>query len=226
MIAPRTLKNRPARPIWPARSGPPAARPEMAYHFLPPEGTQTAVQPLLPRVASGDPDAVREVIRRYGGLIWSIGRRLSASREDAEDGVQQVFLQLWKSAARFDPERASETTFIAMVARRSFITRLRSRTRRPEHVSLDSAPDASGRQHVAIESSAEAALACRFLEDLTPSQRQVITLSVLEGMSHQEIAEATGTPLGTVKSHIRRGLQALRARIEAQRAGEEGGQGA
>src|SRR5436190_14026687 len=85
--------------------------------------------PLLGRVAAGDEAAVRECLARYGGLVWSIARRFEPS--DAEDAVQEIFLDLWKSAARFDRAVASETAFVAMIARRRLIDRRRTRGRRP-----------------------------------------------------------------------------------------------
>src|ERR1041385_2281154 len=84
---------------------------------------------LLARVAGGDPRAVRDCIARYGGLVWSIARRFEAA--DAEDAVQEIFLDLWKSAARFDGRIASEAAFVAMIARRRLIDRKRTRGRRP-----------------------------------------------------------------------------------------------
>src|SRR5262245_66294972 len=94
-----------------------------------PTSRPQATASLLARVAEGDAIAVRECIARYGGLVWSIARRFELA--DAEDAVQEIFLDLWKSAARFDPNIASETAFIAMIARRRLIDRRRTRKRRP-----------------------------------------------------------------------------------------------
>src|SRR5438132_13118196 len=94
----------------------------------------TTTEDLLPRVARGDGVAVEQCVDRYGGLIWQIALRFSATRADAEDAVQEVFIDLWKSAARFDPTRASETTFVAMIARRRLIDRKRAHDRAPKQV--------------------------------------------------------------------------------------------
>ncbi|MCX5746449.1 MAG: sigma-70 family RNA polymerase sigma factor, partial [Proteobacteria bacterium] len=94
-----------------------------------PQQPPATVTPLLARVAVGDRGALRECLDRYGGLVWSIARRFEAS--EAEDAVQEIFVDLWKSAVRYDPEVASEPTFIAMIARRRLIDRRRSRGRRP-----------------------------------------------------------------------------------------------
>jgi RNA polymerase sigma-70 factor (ECF subfamily) len=68
-------------------------------------------------VGEGDTRAVAECIDRFGGLIWSLARRLSAGPADAEDAVQEVFIALWENAGRFDPEKGAEVTFVAMIAR-------------------------------------------------------------------------------------------------------------
>src|SRR5678816_3425476 len=92
---------------------------------------------LLGRVAAGVPGAVDECIARYGGLVWTLARRFSSNSADAEDATQEIFLDLWRSAARFDPIAASETTFVALIARRRLIDRRRRRQRRGDTEPLD-----------------------------------------------------------------------------------------
>ena len=92
---------------------------------------------ILSRVASGDPTAVEQCIARYGGLVWTIARKLSPTLADAEDAVQEVFVQLWQQAKRFDPSCGSEATFVTMIARRRLIDRLRKLQRRPTPASFD-----------------------------------------------------------------------------------------
>jgi RNA polymerase sigma-70 factor (ECF subfamily) len=166
--------------------------------------------PCLPRVATGDRAAIRECIQRYGGLVWSLARRASGGGSDAEDAVQEIFLDLWKSAARFDPQVGSETTFIATIARRRLIDRRRQRQRRPETDPLSERQPASASGATAPERGAEAALAARALEQLRPEQRQVLIMTACQGLSHEEVASSTGMPLGTVKAHARRGLMRVR----------------
>ena len=167
-------------------------------------------EPLLHRVAQGDRKAMQACIDRYGGLVWSMALKLSPSRADAEDATQEIFLGLWQSAKRFDAQRASETTFIAMIARRRLVDRLRGSSRRKgAHEPLD--PETTPSQdHKRLEASVEAQAAARALETLPEERKEVLKLALYEGMSHQQIAERTGLPLGTVKSHVRRGLTALR----------------
>src|SRR5689334_2870619 len=118
---------------------------------------------LLARVAAGDAAAVRECIAQYGGLVWSIARRFELS--DAEDAVQEIFLDLWKSAARFDPSIASEATFIAMIARRRLIDRRRTRRRRPTTEQLPEVPSIPD-QAMGPEANAEAQKAAAALGQL------------------------------------------------------------
>lgn len=179
-------------------------------------------QGILERIAGGDEAAVKECLDRYSGLVWSLARRFSPTRSDAEDAVQEIFLSLWRSAARYDPEKASEVTFIATVARRRLIDRNRARSARPDTDGIEvpeNAPSRSGPGQ--IEAAPDVARAAEALGALRPEQRQVVELAVVRGLSHSQIAELTGMPLGTVKTHARRGLQRVR---EALGAGKEGGE--
>ena len=171
---------------------------------------------MLLAVARGDARAVRDCMDRYSGLVWSIARRMSPNETDAEDAVQEIFIDLWKSAHRFDPEKSAEKTFVVMIARRRLIDRLRRFKRVPEMDSLDheNAPDSGVNAHERMERDAEAQIAVDALGKLRPEQRRLVELSVLKGIPHGEIAASTGIPLGTVKSHIRRGLIALREALD------------
>src|SRR5450755_3811278 len=86
---------------------------------------------MLQRIASGDSAAVRECIDQYGGLVWSIARRLSRTPSDAEDATQEIFLDIWRSAARFDATQGSDKVFITTIARRRLIDRLRKTSSEP-----------------------------------------------------------------------------------------------
>ncbi len=165
--------------------------------------------PLLGRVAAGDPTAVRECLARYGNLVWSIARRFEAA--DAEDAVQEIFLDLWKSAARFDPQIASEAAFVTMISRRRLIDRRRSRGRRPATDPMTELPALEDRGSQP-DVCAEASQARAALDQLRPEQRQVL-VATCHGLSHGEIAAQTGMPLGTVKAHARRGLMSIRAAL-------------
>ena len=170
---------------------------------------------LLPRLAAGEADAASRCLDRYGGLVWSLARRHTASPADAEDAVQDIFIDIWKSADRFDPEKAAEATFITMIARRRLIDRHRFAQRRPQTDPLDPVaeklPNPQLRQ---MEASVEARLAERALRTLEPKVQRVILLSTYQGMSHGQIADHTGIPLGTVKTYIRRGLLQVKKMLQ------------
>lgn len=172
--------------------------------------------PLLPRIAAGEQAAVAECLTRYGGLVWSLARRFCSSQQAAEDAVQEIFLNIWKAAERFDPTLSAETTFVAMIARRKLIDLNRKRKRKEtSDFPLEEVTSSSQSASELAEISDEAKKAHDLLEQLPPDQQQVIKLSVYNGMSHSKIAEATGLSLGTVKTHIRRGLLRLRETLYA-----------
>lgn len=128
---------------------------------------------------------------------------------EVDDAVQDAFISLWQSAHRYDPSLSEEATFVAMIARRRILDRFRrdrdaKRTERGEPLLVE-APTA--------ESSPDCRRAVAALEELPEARRTVLLLSIGNDLSHGEIAERTGMPLGTVKSHFRRGLDLLRTRL-------------
>lgn len=162
---------------------------------------------LLPRVAQGDPQAVGACLERYGALVWSLARGVSSDPSMVEDTVQEIFIDVWKSAGRYDPAKASEVTFIAMIARRRVIDRRRRIDRTPPSDPIEGLEvGAVDRQLEGVDTADEARVASEALDRLKPDQRRVIHMAVIQGFTHVEISKATGLPLGTVKSHVRRGL--------------------
>ena len=165
---------------------------------------------LLQRVGAGDTGAMLACMERFRGLIWSLVRRSCSNAADAEDVVQEIFISVWRSAHRFDPTIASESTFVSVIARRRLIDRTRQRMRRttPGPILQDVQAELveAGRCQI-TEVSALAQLA---MSKLRPEQQQVLQLSIECGCSHEQISTSTGLPLGTVKTHARRGLQKLR----------------
>jgi RNA polymerase sigma-70 factor (ECF subfamily) len=162
---------------------------------------------ILKRIASGHREAVASCLNQYGGLVWSIARKMLRNTDDAEDAVQEIFIDIWKNAERFDDKLSSETTFIAMIARRRIIDRIRRTNRRIAADSLeDVVTEPQSRDDRKVQMSVEAEQAAAALRSLKPEQQQVLQLSIVQGMSHQEIADITGIPLGTVKTHARRGI--------------------
>ena len=166
---------------------------------------------ILERVARGDQKAVRQCIDEFGGLVWAIARRMTRSRADAEDAVQEIFVDVWRSASRFDAAQGSEKVFVTTIARRRLIDRIRRGRMNAfmdgEEMLEDlrfAEPGNGG------EIRAEAEQAAKVVARLRPDQRKVLRLGLLEGLTHSEIASATGMPLGTVKTQMRRGLIQVR----------------
>jgi RNA polymerase sigma-70 factor (ECF subfamily) len=167
---------------------------------------------LLQRIAAGDETAVKECLDAYGNLVWALARRLSGSAADAEDAAQEIFVEVWKSAGRYDPAIAPESVFITTIARRRLIDRVRARKRRPATEEFDEQltklPDGGDTDMGQL--AVDVAIASRALEQLSEAQREILRLGVMDGLTHSEIALATGKPLGTVKTQMRRGLIKIR----------------
>jgi len=177
------------------------------------EATEPA-EGVLERLADGDSTAARAVIDTYGGLIWSLALRFCRNRDDAEDAVQEILTDLWKSAHRYRSARASERVFISMIGRRRLIDRLRREKRRGEVEPVAAGPAAELQTPGdAGERGWEADQAAGALQDLNADQRRVLELNILQGLTQREISEQTNLPLGTVKTHMRRGLIRLRERM-------------
>lgn len=139
--------------------------------------------------------------------------------------MQEVFIDLWKNAGKFREEVAGEATFVAMLARRRLIDRQRSRRRRPELQTLD---DASAELPAPVsvaplELADDVSRAKSCLEHLRQDERQVLELSIYHGLTQTGIATRTGLPLGTVKTHARRGLSQLRDCMGSAIGTKEGG---
>ncbi len=172
---------------------------------------------ILVRIAQGDRAAVRDCLDRHGPLVWALARRLCRDPADAEDAVQEIFIDLWSAARRYDPQVAAETTFVAMIARRRLIDRRRRAARRPDHEPLPEAlADRTRDGHDPVERRDEADRARKALDDLGDPQRLVLTLALTDGLTYDQIATRTGLPLGTVKTHARRGLIRLRDALDAR----------
>lgn len=170
---------------------------------------------LLHRVSSGNPEAINECIARFGGLVWSLARRSGLPDAELEDAVHEIFTELWQNGHKYDPTIASEAAFVAIIARRRLIDRRRRISRRPTFAEInENSGFAPGTQSARPELIEEAAVASKALETLSVEQQRVLRLSVYEGLSHELISRATGLPLGTVKTHARRGLIRLREMLK------------
>jgi len=165
---------------------------------------------LLERVAGGDEAAVELCAKEYGGLVYRLAMRyLDQARDEVEDAVQDVFIEIWTSAKRFDPAKGSESAFVATIAHRRIIDRQRQvsarrRTLRGASESLKQSPvdlPESG-----VTSDDDRAVLAQVYSKLPENEREAIWLSVYGGLTHHEIGIATDSPVGTIKSRLRRAM--------------------
>jgi RNA polymerase sigma-70 factor, ECF subfamily len=169
---------------------------------------------VVARVAEGDAEALRDLYERYGRIVYGLSYRLTRDPQLAEEATQDTFVTLWKRAGAYDPQRAKVTTWLFVIARNRAIELVRARTRVPEpQEGVDPGGEDDDPADLAQVADEAERIACAIAE-LPESQLEVIRLAYFDGLSHGEIAERLGQPLGTVKSRIRLGLERLRALLE------------
>jgi RNA polymerase sigma-70 factor, ECF subfamily len=168
---------------------------------------------LVERMIEGDESALSTLYDRYSGMLFAVLVRILKDTHAAEEVLQDLFLQLWRNAGRFDANRGSLPAWLMVIARNRAISRLRGRERLlvqddDEGFSMESVP-ASGN----LEDEASRAELTRkvraAMAALPQEQREAVELAYFEGMTQTEIAAHTGSPLGTVKSRVRASMQAL-----------------
>ena len=167
----------------------------------------------LTRIGQRDENAMEEIFRRYSGPVYSVALRVLHDTGQAEDVLQEVFLQLWRNPTAFVQDRGSLGAWLVVVARNRAIDLLRRR--KPS----DSVEDVVLASSVNVADEAERNIMMekvrRALDELPSEQRKSLELAYFEGLSHTEIASRTGDPLGTVKTRIRQALITLRKAFEA-----------
>jgi len=178
------------------------------------DGRVEADAAAVARVADGDADALRQLYERYGRIVYGLTYRLTKDAQLAEEATQDTFVTLWRRAATYDRERAKVTTWLFVIARNRAIELVRSRMRaaEPQEAVEPTGEDVDPADLVQAGDDAERI--ARAMAELPESQLEVIRLAYFDGLSHGEIAERLGQPLGTVKSRIRLGLNRLRALLE------------
>jgi RNA polymerase sigma factor (sigma-70 family) len=175
---------------------------------------------LADRFRAGDETALREVFDRYGGLVHRIGTACLPSHHDAEDVTQATFVAAWRGRETYDPDRGSLAGWLLGIARRQAVDRLRA-LGRERQIAAASVRHGGGNPYStepAPEQVVDRLLVLDELRRLTDEQRQVVELAFFDDLTHAQIAGLTGLPLGTVKSHLRRGLTRLRTRWEVDGA--------
>lgn len=172
------------------------------------EGNDSDDARLVASIGEGDGAALTAVYDRYSGIVYSVALRVLADTSAAEDVLQEIFLRLWRDPARFKPARGSLPAWLAVMARNRAIDQLRRRrpaddvTELPVACSLD-IEDLTARRDVIAN-------ARQHMATLPDEQRRTIEMAFFEGLTHNEIAERTGEPLGTIKTRIRSGIQSIR----------------
>jgi RNA polymerase sigma-70 factor (ECF subfamily) len=175
---------------------------------------QLADEDLMLRMRDGDARAFEVLFDRHGGPAFSLAYRMCGSRTRAEDVVQDAFMALWRSGARYDQSRGSVRAWILSVVRNRAIDSFRRESLRGarslEEWNVADRVASPELTEVAVERRVEADRIRHALHDLPDEQRQVIELSYFGGFTHHQIAEMLALPSGTVKGRMRLGLSKLR----------------
>lgn len=179
---------------------------------------ETDLEALIPRMRSGDPAALGQLYDATLGRVYGLAVRVLKQPQDAEEVVGDVFLQAWDKAGTYCPERGTVMAWLLTLTWSRAIDRLRRQRRQRLEQPLH--PEESPGTYLAGEDGPADLIADRLdrlqmlqraFQHLSPTQRTVLELAYQEELSQPEIAQRTGLPLGTVKSHARRGLTALKA---------------
>ena len=172
---------------------------------------------ILQRIASKDTDAIGACLDEYGDLVWRLASRyLDRESGDVEDAVQEVFVEVWLSAGKFDPAKGTEAAYIATIAHRrltDYQRRLsvRRRVSRPAssfEKALEVDRGAGDRPSAGAGGAKEdrSTVALEAMRALPDEERHTLWLWLYRGLTHREISEATDAPIGTIKSRLRRGI--------------------
>lgn len=181
---------------------------------------------LMERMMAGDESALAALYDRYSGMLFGLLLRILKDTHAAEEVLQDLFMQLWRQASRFDASRGSMTAWLMVMARNRAISRLRRKDRPtvaddPDGFLLESVPSPGNLE----DEAARLQLAARLrtaMATLPEEQREALELAYFEGMTQTEIAERTGAPLGTVKSRVRAALQSLKQHFDERTARQPG----
>ena len=185
-----------------------------------PEQTQPNDVDLLKAIAHQDESALAELYDRYRVILFGLLVRILNSREEAEDVLQEVFLQVWRRAADFDENRGRPFTWLVTLTRSRGIDRLRNLGAR-ERVAIAGAREPSEEVSDAVADafrSEQRALVTSALDQLPADQKGPLVLAYFDGLTQSEIATKLGAPLGTVKTRMRAGLIKLRELLGSQSA--------
>ncbi|HEX4311816.1 MAG TPA: sigma-70 family RNA polymerase sigma factor [Acidobacteriaceae bacterium] len=173
---------------------------------------------LVERIMAADEAALAALYDRYAGMLYAMLVRILKDTSAAEEVLQDLFLQLWRGAARFDASRGSLPGWLLVIGRNRALSRLRGKDRReiqddPEGFSIEAVPSPGNLENEAARAQLMEKLRGA-MASLPSEQREAVELAYFEGMTQTEIAERTGSPLGTVKSRVRAAMQTLKQVFE------------
>ena len=177
---------------------------------------------LVQAIVDGDKTALGRLYDATVARVYSLAHALTGNPDDAEEVVGDVYLQIWRKAIQYDRQRGSVTTWLLVHCRSlafDLLRRRRSRQSGQENYSQQAAVEADTAVTAddLVNLLQEGSAVRQALQQLSEAQRRLITLAFFRDLSHPEIAAATGLPLGTVKSHIRRGLKKLRELLDSNK---------
>ncbi|HEX4065542.1 MAG TPA: sigma-70 family RNA polymerase sigma factor [Acidobacteriaceae bacterium] len=180
---------------------------------------------LVEQMMAGDENALSALYDRYSGMLFAMLVRILKDTSAAEEVLQDLFLQLWRSAARFDASRGSLPAWLVVIGRNRAISRLRGRERHEvqedETFSMEAVPSPGNIEDEAWRAQMRERLR-KAMADLPGEQREAVELAYFEGMTQTEIATRTKTPLGTVKSRVRAAMQSLKQVFDDGRTRQSG----
>ncbi len=174
---------------------------------------------LARRFTAGDERALAEIYSQRSSLVYSLALRSLGDATDAEDVTQKVFVAAWQGRERFDPARASLSAWLVGITRNTVADAHQARSREraiTEHVAAITGDDRAPAPETDL---ADRLLIADEMARLEPLPRRVVQLAFFDDLTHLQIADRLGIPVGTVKSHIRRSLSKLRGRLEVSHGG-------
>jgi RNA polymerase sigma-70 factor, ECF subfamily len=181
-------------------------------------GTQaqpTSDAALIKRIVAKDETALAALYDRYSGMLSSILNHILKDAAAAEEILQDIFYQLWRTADRFDPERGSLPGWLAVIARNRAISRLRRRRLEEADELMENAVVLPSNLETRTEQKQLLERVQSAFANLSNDQRAAVELAYFEGLTHSEIAARTGDPLGTVKTRLRSALDTLRQKLKS-----------
>ena len=182
---------------------------------------------LIRRMVEADETALGALYDRWVGSLYSLVLHLLQDRDEAEDVVEETFWQAWRKADSYEPAKGAVSTWLLTIGRRKALDRIRARKRQREEPignerSFADYPSSSPGPSDDVEGAELRESVRAALSELPPEQREVLELGYFKGMSQTEIADATGQPLGTVKTRMRLAMQKLREPLSLFREGTGG----